>query len=161
VPDSRISIRPYQERDRPAALALARRLTIGVAPWRAQAAVERAVAGWVSDSLDEATAAERAVLVAVDADEVVGLVTLGTRTHFTGEVDAYVGELIVAESRERRGIGARLVRAAESWAARRGFAHLTLETGAANAAARTFYSSLGFAEEDVRLTKSVDAAEYG
>lgn len=159
MPDSRVRIRPYQEPDRPAALSLAGRLTMGVAPWRDPAAVERAVAGWVSGSLDEATAAGRAVFVAVDGDDVVGLVTLGTRTHFSGEVDAYVGELIVAESRERRGIGAQLVRAAESWAAQRGFAHLTLETGAANAAARTFYSSLGFAEEDIRLTKNVAGAE--
>jgi len=46
-------------------------------------------------------------------------------------------------------------RAAESWAARNGFEHLSLETGAANTAARTFYSSVGFAEEDIRLTKKL------
>ncbi|MEI8411012.1 MULTISPECIES: hypothetical protein [unclassified Kribbella] len=30
---------------------------------------------------------------------------------------------------------------------------VTLETGAANASARSFYLSLGFEEEDVRLTR--------
>lgn len=109
--------------------------------------------GWVERSLDESTAAGHAVYLAVVAEEVVGLISVGTREHFTGEVDAYVGELVVAESMERRGIGARLMQAAELWAAEHGFMRLTLETGAANAGARAFYASLGYGEEDVRLTK--------
>jgi GNAT superfamily N-acetyltransferase len=80
---------------------------------------------------------------------------VGTRTHFTGDIDAYVGELVVAESMERRGVGARLLRVAETWAAARGLERLTLETGAANAGARAFYAVAGYHEEDVRLTKRI------
>jgi len=49
--------------------------------------------------------------------------------HFTGQVDAYVGELAVAFGLQRRGIGTRLMDAAEAWAARSGREFLTLETG--------------------------------
>ena len=45
--------------------------------------------------------------------------------------------------------------AAEGWAARRGLALLTLETGAANQPGRDLYAALGFREGDVRLTKAV------
>src|SRR3982751_3264399 len=138
-------------------MALAGRLVIGVAPWRDPAAVQRAVLGWVDNSLNALADAGRGAFVAVADTGVVGLVTLGTRTHFTGQLDAYVGELIVAELMERRGIGGLLIRAAELWAAERGFEYLTLETGAANNGARAFYASLGYCEEDVRITKRIES----
>ena len=47
---------------------------------------------------------------------------------------------------------------AEAWARDRGLAHLTLHTGAYNASARAFYAALGFAEEEVRLTRPVPPA---
>jgi len=136
-------------------VALAPRLTIGVAAWRDPEAVREAVTGWVRDSLDGAGSDDRAVFVATSGDAVVGLVTVASRTHFTSEVDAYVGELAVADGYERRGIGRLLMDAAEAWSRDRGYRHLTLETGAANQSARAFYAGLGYAEEDVRLTKRI------
>ena len=47
------------------------------------------------------------------------------------------------------------MQAAETWAATRGRSFITLHTGAANHPARACYASLGFAEEDIRLTKPV------
>ena len=146
-------VRTYRPEDRPAALALATRLEIGVAPWRDPAAVQAAVAGWVRGSLDLAEAGERTVLVAVRDDALVGFVTVSRRAHFTGDVDGYVGELAVAAGEERRGVGRDLMRAAEQWAHDQGYRRLTLETGAANHSARAFYAALGYAEEDVRLTR--------
>jgi GNAT superfamily N-acetyltransferase len=52
-------------------------------------------------------------------------------------------------------VGRSLVAAAEAWARERGLSRITLETGAANSAARAFYAALGFAEEDVRLTRTL------
>jgi GNAT superfamily N-acetyltransferase len=49
-----------------------------------------------------------------------------------------------------------LMDAAEGWARRRGHQHITLETGAANGAARAFYDRRGYQEEDVRLTKTLE-----
>ena len=51
-----VEIRPYRPADRPAALVLAARLEIGVAPWRDPAAVRAAVTEWVRGSLDSISA---------------------------------------------------------------------------------------------------------
>ena len=154
-------IRPYRPQDRREALSLAARLQTGVASWRDPDAVLAAVTGWVRGSLDSHTAEDREVFVAIDADRLVGLVTVGRRQHFSGEIDAYVGELVVAEGMERRGVGTLLMRAAEDWGRQHGLKHLTLETGAANGTARAFYGSLGYKDEDVRLTKELVADPTG
>lgn len=153
-----IEIRVYEPRDRAAILALAPRLAVGMPPWRDRAAWLRAVEGWVRDAADAAADDEHAVYVAVDGDTVVGFVEVTRRTHFTGAVDAYVGELVTAAGYERRGIARALMQAAEDWGAARGLHLLTLETGAANHEARAFYSALGYQVEDVRLTKKLRGA---
>jgi ribosomal protein S18 acetylase RimI-like enzyme len=150
-----VQIREYSPADRESVMALAPRLTEGVAPWRDPAAVLAAVQGWIASAADSAGQPGHATYVAVDANEVVGIVSVAQRAHFTGQVDAYVGELVTAAGHERRGIARRLMAAAEAWGADRGLSFLTLETGAANHAARSFYAALGYREEDVRLTKAI------
>ncbi|MDR8412126.1 GNAT family N-acetyltransferase [Nonomuraea sp. 3-1Str] len=88
-------------------------------------------------------------------DFVAGFVTMATRRHFTGQVDAYIGELVVRAGAERIGVGRALMNAAESWARAHGLRRVTLETGAANVRARSFYQGLGYAEEEVRLSRPV------
>ena len=148
-------IRPVRPQDHPALLALSARLTIGVAPWRDPAKVASAVRGWIESSLASAGDDGHAVLVAVHGGQVAGLVSLAEREHFTGEVDAYVGELVTAEAVEGRGAGRALMAAAEKWAAGRGLARLTLDTGIRNQRARRFYAAIGFEEEDIRLSRAV------
>lgn len=104
-------------------------------------------------SLDQADSDSRAVFVAEDRGTVVGFVSVTERNHFTGEVEGYVGELALADTGTRSGIGRALMAAAEAWARGRGLRRLSLETGAANRAARAFYAALGYAEEDVRLSR--------
>jgi ribosomal protein S18 acetylase RimI-like enzyme len=148
-------IRPYQPGDASQVLALAPRLTEWVAAWREPGAVLRAVQDWITTSLGHASQPGHMVYVAVSGGSVVGVVTVSESAHFTGQVDAYVGELAVASGLERRGIATQLMDAAEAWAAQRGLAFLTLETGAANQPARLFYAQRGYQEEDVRLTKAI------
>ena len=150
-----MQVRRYAEADRASVMALAPRLTEGVAGWRDRRAVRGAVHDWVAGSLAAAEADDHAVFVVEDDGMVLGFVTCGEREHFTGEVDGYVGELVVAGGGVRRGVGSALMAAAEQWAADRGLAHLTLETGAANTSARAFYGALGYRDEDVRLSKRV------
>ncbi|MEV6489774.1 GNAT family N-acetyltransferase [Actinoplanes sp. NPDC051633] len=154
--DAEVCVRRYEPRDREAAVLLATRLETGVAHWRDADAVRRAVVGWVEASLANADAEDQAVFVAEVGGDVVGLVTVAERMHFTGEIDAYVGELVVKCTHERRGVGRLMMNAAEEWARRRGLRYLTLETGAANRPARAFYDRCGYQEEDVRLTKTLD-----
>jgi ribosomal protein S18 acetylase RimI-like enzyme len=150
-----ITVRAYHPGDRGQVMALASRLAEGVAPWRDPAAVLTAAQGWVRDSVNAQNRDGHAVYIATDGDAIVGMVAVSERAHFTGQVDAYVGELAVRAGMERRGIATRLMAAAETWAAGRGLAFITLETGSANRPARSFYAALGYQEEDVRLTKAV------
>jgi ribosomal protein S18 acetylase RimI-like enzyme len=95
------------------------------------------------------------VLVAEADGELVGFVAAEERRHWCGDRGAYVGELVVAHKAEGRGVGRALMGAVTEWAGDRRIPHVTLETGAANQAARAFYQRLGFQEEDVRLTLAV------
>jgi ribosomal protein S18 acetylase RimI-like enzyme len=130
-----VRIRRYEPGDRDAILALAPRLAEGRPAWRDSAAWLDAVAGWIADAAASAAAPDHVVYVAVDGEQVVGVVHAAERTHFTGQTDAYVGELITAPAR--------------------GLDYLTLETGMANHNARALYTALGYLEEDVRLTKRI------
>jgi ribosomal protein S18 acetylase RimI-like enzyme len=149
-------VRSYEPRDRERVLALAERLREGVAPWRDATAVGAAVERWVRDAVDSDATEPRAVFVAEEDGDVVGFVTTSTRRHFAGELDAYVGELVVDRRAEGRGIGRMLMDAAERWGRELGLAHISLDTGAANAHARAFYGALGYEEEDVKLTKPLE-----
>ncbi len=150
-------VRPFVESDRDEVRALAPRLTEGVAPWRETRAVLAAVRTWVDRSMDAALDADRAaaLFVAVDANGVCGFVSVSEREHFAGDLDAYVGELVVHRHAGRRGVGRALIDVAEGWALARGRTRLTLDTGARNAPAREFYQALGYAEEDIRLSKQL------
>jgi ribosomal protein S18 acetylase RimI-like enzyme len=152
-----INIRELAPGDRDAVLAMAPRLTEGVASWRDPSAALAAVRGWIASAADATGQPDRAVYVAVDGDQVVGIVAAAEHTHWTGQVDVYVGELITAVGHERRGIARRLMAAVEAWGAQRGLKFVTLETGAANRTARDFYAALGYQEEGVRLTKAIGA----
>jgi ribosomal protein S18 acetylase RimI-like enzyme len=159
--DTGVRIRPFRPGDLAGVMALAHRLTEWVPTWRDPAAVLAAVRGWVSGAAAKASEDDHGFYVAEAAaseqrpGKIVGLVAVSEQAHFSGQVDAYVGELVVARGWEHRGIGGRLMRAAEDWAAARGLPFISLDTGADNAPARALYTSLGFSTEAVRLTKPV------
>lgn len=150
---STATIRPFRPADRPALLALAPRLTIGIAPWLDPAAMVEAARGWIEGGI-AALGADRAIFIADDGrGGCGGFISVMRQRHFIGEERAYIGEFIVAASAEGSGVGRALLTAAEGWAADRGLPALELDTGAANTRARGFYAHLGFGEESVRLVK--------
>ncbi len=137
---------------------MASRLLTGVAPWRNEQAAAKAVRGWVTASLDaveDGNEATAPVLVAIRAEQIAGFVTTGTRSHWTGDLDAYVGELVVAKHLAGQGIGRSLMVAAEHWARSAGHSRLTIETGAGNASARRFYANIGYLEEEITLSRAL------
>jgi ribosomal protein S18 acetylase RimI-like enzyme len=152
-PQPEIRIRAYRPGDRDPVMQLAPRLTEGIAPWRDPADMLRSIQTAIRTSIDAFRAPGRAVFVAAAGTQIVGVVTVSERIDFTGQREAYVGWLAVHAAMERRGIATRLMAAAENWAASRGLACITLETGAANHPARSLYTSLGYEEEDIRFTK--------
>jgi ribosomal protein S18 acetylase RimI-like enzyme len=150
-----MTVRPFAEGDREAVVALAPRLAIGVASWRDRRAVVAAALEWVAESIAEASSADQALFVGEQEGRVVGFIGISTRQHFTGALDAYIGELVVDADAERTGVGTALVDQACRWAEQRGLQRISLETGAANHGARRFYSRLGFVEEEVRLSNEL------
>jgi ribosomal protein S18 acetylase RimI-like enzyme len=63
--------------------------------------------------------------------------------------------LAVARDLQRQGIGARMVKAAEDWLARRGAPKLNLLVRAENEAVLGFYESLGYRRSDAVLLQRV------
>lgn len=110
---------------------------------------------WVDDALEAVDPVTSPVWVALREADVVGFLCAGTRPHWSGQVDAYVGELVVAERAEGHGVGHLLMARAEQWAQEAGHDRLTLETGAANTGALAFYAALGYATEEVVLTRAL------
>jgi ribosomal protein S18 acetylase RimI-like enzyme len=156
--EAAILVRPVDAGDREQVLTLAPRLAEGVAPWRDADAVLLAARDWLTGSVGLDDPQRGAMYVAVDlaSEQVVGAISVSRSRHFSGEDDAYIGELAVAKQAARAGVGRQLVAAASAWARERGLRCLTLHTGAANASARAFYEALGFRDEDVRLTLVVE-----
>ena len=155
-----IRIRLATDADRAGLLALAPRLAEGVAPWRDQQEATAAGRRWLDGSLAAMEAGDGAVFVAADGDRVTGVISIRPARHFTGERDGYIGELAVAGHASRQGTGRALIDAADAWARDHGLANLTLHTGAFNAGARAFYATLGFTEEEVRLTRPVGGSAF-
>jgi GNAT superfamily N-acetyltransferase len=108
-------IRSAKDSDSDLLVAMAERLQEGVAPWRDPEAVLEAVRGWVSDSLGNLSDPNSAAFVAERDGKIVGFVCVTERAHFTGEMDTYIGELVVSKTAEGEGIGRALVGAAEDW----------------------------------------------
>ncbi len=149
------TIRPAEPADASAVMELAHRLEEGVAPWRDRAGVSAAVRSWVADHLGNLDHGTDAMFVATNDGSVVGFVTLAEKHHWSGALDAYIGELAVDADVEGRGVGRALVAAARGWARERGLKRVILQTGAANRRARAFYTALGFEEEDITLSCAV------
>ncbi|PZS27522.1 MAG: hypothetical protein DLM58_18780 [Pseudonocardiales bacterium] len=153
-----IEVRPLRAGDHAAVRALAPELLAGMPDWRPRDGQRAAVQSWVDDTLASADQDGHAVFVAVevtDPDRVLGFVSAGSRKHFSGDSEGYVGELVVDPSCRRLGIGRSLMAAAQVWITHRGLARISIETGSANTAALAAYARLGFVTEQVTLTKSL------
>jgi len=70
---------------------------------------------------------------------------------------AVITELFVMEGYRRRGVGRRLLNAAENELIKRGAAHFHLATGEDNAAAQALYRSCGYERTSVMLEKDVSS----
>lgn len=148
-----LQIRPYVPSDRAFILSLAPRLKIGKQPWRDDELWLRTVEGWLIGSTDEDNQATT-VFIAQDEQGVpLGFATASRSKHFTGQPQAYIGELATSTAAEGRGVGTALVTACEQWAREQGYKLIVLTTGAVNMRALHFYRRLGFQDEDVTLTK--------
>lgn len=148
-----VTIRTSRDEDVAAILALASRLTLGVAPWRERSAVVTAVRGWVADAVASSNDPTHALFVARDGERIVGFISASRTEHWAGDIDAGIGELVVDGAAEGRGIGSALVERTLDWSRAQGIGRVSVSTGAANARALGLYRKLGFEDEDVTLSR--------
>jgi GNAT superfamily N-acetyltransferase len=75
---------------------------------------------------------------------------------FTGQAFAWVMCIYVEAGWRGRGLGRRLMAAAEAWGRERGVGTITLNVAAWNQPARGLYDALGYAADSVRMSKGLE-----
>ncbi len=150
-----VAIRPVETADHDGVMRLAPRLLVGVDPSRPTDLVRAAIQSWLEESVKSAGSDGQAGWVAEHDGSVIGFVSVSAGDHWCGEKDAWIGELMVDERYERRGIARSLIAKAEEWGTQRGLTHIRLSTGAANHGARALYDRLGYGLNEVTLTKEL------
>ena len=148
-----LRVRQYVPADREFVLSLAPRLAIGIPPWRDPQKMIATVQGWITESIKQHGNKTMVIVAEDEHRERLGFATVSHDTHFTGEGQAYIGELATSEEAEGRGVGKALAQACEQWAREQGYRILSLATGAANERALGFYRHMGYLDEDVKLVK--------
>lgn len=156
-----IHVRPYTPGDRTFVLGLAPRLAIGMQPWRDLDLWLATVEEWLAESISQHGQKTMVLIAENEQEGQLGFATVAHYKHFTGQPQAYIGELATRETVEGRGVGTALVAACEQWSREQGYELLTLSTGAGNTRALRFYKHLGFRQEDVTLTKLLSSGAFG
>lgn len=150
-----VAIRSVEATDHEEIMRLAPRLLVGVDPSRPADQVRAAIKGWVEDSVKAAGAQGHAGWVAEVEGCVIGFVSVSEEEHWCGEKDAWIGELMVDQPFERKGVARSLITMVEEWAKQRGLGRVRLSTGAANHGARAFYERLGYSLNEVTMTRQL------
>lgn len=122
---------------------------------------ERVARRYVDAMLHRCRAYQGRIMVAVDADEVVGFLCVLAKVpeqqvDDTPRPHAMVGELYLAPELRSQGTGRRLLEAGEDFARRQGAQRLRVQVLAANGVARSLYASAGFHERLIELEKRLD-----
>lgn len=97
------------------------------------------------------------VLVAVCNSKIIGTALLHRTRFLHRPPDGRISTLVVSESYRGRGIGARLVEAAESVLHKWGCGRVEVSSGAKRQRAHEFYNREGYVEEPKRFIKSLSS----
>ncbi len=88
---------------------------------------------------------DHVILVAeLTSHEVVGWVHVSSRVSFLDEPIAEIGGLVVDQNHRRRGIGRKLIQAAERWARSKGYSKVVVRSNVVRPEAHEFYPSVGY-----------------
>ncbi len=75
------------------------------------------------------------------------------RSEFTGQLQAFILDVFVAEPYRGQGLGRCLMETAEEWARQRGLQRITLSVAEHNLPALKLYKALGYQVETLRMSK--------
>jgi GNAT superfamily N-acetyltransferase len=112
---------------------------------------------------DELLSTQSSSVLLAAVPDIVGLATVRLQRApdfavFIPQQWGVIDDIVVLPSWRRRGIGARLARAAENWARERGAAWLELGVYHFNTEARAFYEALGYLPISTKLRRSLTGA---
>jgi len=139
--DNDITVRPAEAADASAIASLCGQLGYP----STSADIERRLAETAGDP-------GAAVLVADSRrDGVIGWVHVRSLHLITRDACAEIGGLVIDEARRGRGIGGRLMAAAEEWSRQRGLGTLRLRSNVIRDEAHAFYRGRGFASSKTSL----------
>jgi GNAT superfamily N-acetyltransferase len=152
-----IKIRQARPDDREFVLETTARLSaFGPPPWREAADVVEGEARTLREFFELPDPSSTLLIAEEEAGARLGFALLEeARDYFTHDWHGHLGILAVAAAAEGRGAGAALIRAAESWARRRGYPTLTLNVFDGNRHARDVYEHFGFQPDTIRYIKKL------
>src|SRR5687767_3078658 len=105
-----LRVRPHLSNDRTFVLSLAPRLAIGKQPWRDLTLWLKTVEEWLTESINQHNEKTMVLIAEDEQGERLGFATVSHSTPFTGQRQAYIGELATNEKVEGRGVGSRWLR---------------------------------------------------
>jgi ribosomal protein S18 acetylase RimI-like enzyme len=98
-------------------------------------------------------------LVALNNDKTCGMVgTLSASSYLHNDLSGRIIALVVSRDLRQRGIGARLIAAAEKNFIQRGITRVTLTTRFEREEAHRFYEKVGYARTGFRFAKNLESA---
>ncbi len=98
-------------------------------------------------------------LVALNNDKICGMIgTVSASSYLHNDLNGRIIALVVSRESRQRGIGARLIAAAEKNFIQRGITRVTLTTRFEREEAHRFYEKVGYARTGFRFAKNLESA---
>jgi len=98
-------------------------------------------------------------LVALNNDKICGMIgTVSASSYLHNDLNGRIIALVVSRESRQRGIGARLIAAAEKNFIQRGITRVTLTTRFEREEAHQFYEKVGYARTGFRFAKNLESA---
>lgn len=150
-----VRIRPALSSDQPFILHLAQRLVeFGSVPEREPDGMVTRDRAVLAKALLEPSDETALFIAEDDAGRALGFIHLTTDNDYYADcITGHIGDVVVAPEAGGHGVGTALIKYAEEWTRKRGFALLTLNVFISNRRARDLYRRLGFQEEWIRCIK--------
>ncbi|MBV9737851.1 MAG: GNAT family N-acetyltransferase [Candidatus Eremiobacteraeota bacterium] len=87
---------------------------------------------------------DRALLVAIDGESVVGWIALARDMALLGEGDGWIEGLVVAEAHRNHSVGSTLLACAHEWARKKGCVRMRVRSNVVRDRAHRFYEREGY-----------------
>ncbi len=152
------TLRPARPADEPALMALLPGLAdFPVPDWRTARQIADADTRILLDALAHPDPGTLVLVAEGDGGAILGFLFATTKQdYFTGTPHAHIEVIVVSDAARGQGLARTLIEAAEQWAARRGYASITLNVFDRNTRAKSVYERLGYAPETTHYIKPLD-----